>query len=86
MPFLTNSMAGVLTLVNDALLAAGKTVLGFLNPWLYKRGFAGFNDITSGSAIGCNGPGFPAMQGWDAASGFGSPNFPKILGLYGLTV
>lgn len=72
--------AGVLTLVNDALLAAGKRPLGFLNPMLYSTKGAGFTDITSGSVTGCNDTtaGFPAKAGWDAASGFGSPNFKAI--------
>lgn len=65
--------AGVLALVNDALVAAGKPTLGFLNPWLYSKGFEAFNDILSGSSAGCNTPGFPAQKGWDAVSGFGSP-------------
>jgi tripeptidyl-peptidase I len=65
--------AGVLALVNDALVAAGKPVLGFLNPWLYKKGYAAFNDILSGSSAGCNTSGFPAQEGWDAVTGFGSP-------------
>lgn len=76
--------AGVLTLVNDALIAAGKPVLGFFNPALYKSLNKGFTDITSGSAIGCNRKGFPAQSGWDAASGWGSPNFPKILEALGV--
>lgn len=70
--------AGVLTLVNDALLAAGKPVLGFLNPWLYSQGYKAFTDVTSGSAIGCNSTGFPAKTGWDAVTGFGTPFFPNI--------
>lgn len=70
--------AGVLTLVNDALLAAGKPPLGFLNPLLYAGNGAGFNDITTGSVTGCNSTGFPAKKGWDAASGFGSPDFKAI--------
>ncbi|SMR42873.1 unnamed protein product [Zymoseptoria tritici ST99CH_1E4] len=72
--------AGVLTLVNDALIAAGKPPLGFLNPMLYSKKGAGFTDITSGTVTGCNAttPGFPARKGWDAASGFGTPNFKAI--------
>lgn len=70
--------AGVLALVDDALLAAGKKPLGFLNPWLYKVGYQSFTDVTSGSAIGCDGPGFPATKGWDPVSGFGTPNFKEI--------
>lgn len=69
----TPAAASIISLVNDALLAAGKPPLGFLNPWLYATGHAAFNDITSGSAIGCNTTGFPAKKGWDAVSGWGTP-------------
>jgi tripeptidyl-peptidase-1 len=65
--------ASVISLVNDALLAAGKPVLGFMNPWLYSVGNTAFTDITNGSAIGCNTTGFPAKEGWDAVTGFGTP-------------
>lgn len=77
--------AAVLALVNDALLAAGKPVLGFLNPWLYKGGSAAFTDILTGSAAGCQVSGFPAGKGWDAVTGFGTPYFPKILSQLGLS-
>ncbi|KUJ06660.1 tripeptidyl peptidase-like protein [Mollisia scopiformis] len=70
--------ASVISLVNDALLAAGKPVLGFMNPWLYSVGSTAFTDITNGSAIGCNTTGFPATTGWDPVSGFGTPYFPKL--------
>ena len=69
----TPTASAVLSLVNDALIAAGKPVLGFLNPWLYSTGYSAFTDITSGSAIGCGGSGFPAEVGWDAVTGFGTP-------------
>lgn len=79
----TPTAAAVIALVNDALIAAGRSPLGFLNPWLYGGGYTAFNDVTSGSAIGCaglgSGLGFPAANGWDAVSGWGTPNFPKIL-------
>ena len=77
----TPTAAAILALVNDALLAAGKPVLGFLNPWLYKQGYKAFTDITSGSAIGCGGDGFPAKEGWDPVTGFGTPYFPKVKAL-----
>lgn len=77
--------AAVLALVNDALLAAGKSPLGFLNPWLYKNGSAAFTDVLSGSAAGCDVSGFPAAKGWDAVTGFGTPYFPKILSTLGLS-
>lgn len=65
--------ASVISLVNDALLAADKPVLGFLNPWLYAGGYKAFTDITAGSAVGCDTSGFPAKEGWDAVTGFGTP-------------
>lgn len=74
----TPTASAVLALVNDALLAAGKPALGFLNPWLYRFGYNAFTDILSGSAIGCGGDGFPAKAGWDAVTGFGTPFFPKV--------
>lgn len=76
--------AGVLGLANDALLAAGKPPLGFLNPWLYSGGYKAFTDITSGSAQGCEVEGFPATAGWDAVTGFGTPYLPRLLQALGL--
>jgi tripeptidyl-peptidase I len=74
----TPAASAVITLVNDALIAAGKPPLGFLNPWLYAGGFRAFTDITSGTAIGCDTAGFPAQEGWDAVSGWGTPvSFPS---------
>ncbi|KAE8445914.1 hypothetical protein EG329_012693 [Mollisiaceae sp. DMI_Dod_QoI] len=79
----TPTAAAVFALVNDALIAQGKPPMGFLNPWLYEKGFEAFTDVVSGSAIGCGGTGFPAKEGWDAVSGFGTPYFPKIRELVG---
>ncbi|KAL8778677.1 MAG: hypothetical protein Q9203_001869 [Teloschistes exilis] len=75
----TPTASAILALVNDSLLAAGKKPLGpsFLNPWLYKRGYQAFTDILSGSASGCDTSGFPAVKGWDAVTGFGTPVSPK---------
>ena len=67
------TFAAVVALVNDALIADGKPPLGFLNPWLYSKGFEAFTDITNGSTKGCNMSGFHAARGWDPASGFGTP-------------
>lgn len=74
----TPTAAAVLELVNDALLAKGLPPLGFLNPLLYKYGYKAFTDVTSGSAIGCGSPGFPAKKGWDAVTGFGTPRFGDL--------
>ncbi|EME45618.1 hypothetical protein DOTSEDRAFT_71348 [Dothistroma septosporum NZE10] len=77
--------AGVLTNVNDALLAAGRPPLGFLNPLIYSGvGAKGFNDVTQGSVTGCNTAGFPAKTSWDAASGWGTPDFKKIRSALGV--
>lgn len=51
----TPVFAAVVALLNDARLRAGKPVMGFINPWLYSAGAKSLNDITLGSAIGCNG-------------------------------
>lgn len=67
------TFAAVIALVNDALIAAGRPALGFLNPWLYGGAYTALTDITSGSSIGCNTSGFPAEVGWDAVTGFGTP-------------
>lgn len=74
----TPTAAAIISLVNDALIAEGKSPLGFLNPWLYAGGYKAFTDVTSGSAVGCGTDGFPAQVGWDAVTGFGTPYFPKI--------
>ncbi|KAH0161506.1 subtilisin-like protein, partial [Aureobasidium melanogenum] len=84
----TPLFAAIIALVNDALIAGGKPTLGFLNPWLYKKAYRAFTDITSGSAVGCSeigdGKGFPAVKGWDPVSGFGTPKFRDIIHLLGV--
>ncbi|KAI2633346.1 tripeptidyl-peptidase 1 precursor [Xylaria nigripes] len=75
--------SGILSLVNDALLSSGKRPLGFLNPWLYAKGYKGLNDITEGSAVGCGVDGFPAAKGWDPVTGLGTPDFPELVKLAG---
>lgn len=83
------TFAAVIALVNDALLASGKSTLGFINPWLYKKGHKAFTDITIGSAVGCSeisdGLGFPAQEGWDPVSGWGTPLFKSILESLGVS-
>lgn len=69
--------AGIVTLLNEARLAAGKGPVGFLNPTLYAHPEA-FTDITMGSNPGCGTAGFNATPGWDPVTGLGTPNFPKL--------
>ena len=71
-------VGSILTLVNEARLAIGKSSIGFVNPTLYANPGI-LNDITSGGNQGCGTPGFTAVKGWDPVTGLGTPNFPKIL-------
>lgn len=77
------TFASVVQLLNSDRLLAGKSPLGFLNPWLYSGASAGLTDITSGKNTGCSGvisgAGFFAVSGWDPATGLGTPNFAKLL-------
>ena len=61
------TVAGIISLLNDYLIWQGRGPLGWLNPWLYGEGLAlgGFNDITSGFNPGCDTLGFSATVGWD---------------------
>ncbi|KAF5333532.1 hypothetical protein D9611_002704 [Ephemerocybe angulata] len=73
------AFAGIVTLLNDARLAQGKSPLGFLNPAIYAKGYAGLNDITGGySNVGCGTKGFNATAGWDPITGLGTPDFLKL--------
>jgi len=65
--------AGLIACCNSSL----KTPVGYLNPTLYQTVAAAagtFHDITSGN----NGD-YSAGSGWDACSGWGSPNGAAIL-------
>ena len=65
--------AGYMALVNQQSVAHGKGPLGFINPVIYplslSSGYAAaFHDTISGSN------GYPAVKGYDLATGWGSPN------------
>jgi tripeptidyl-peptidase-1 len=76
--------AGMITLINDARLAAGKKPLGFLNQALYSLDASVWNDIVTGDnkctsdAEYCCTEGFSAAKGWDPVSGLGSPKFQAL--------
>lgn len=71
--------AGLFARINAERSAHGKPVMGFLNPFIYQNGDA-FNDVTQGSVTGASGvKGFAALEGWDAATGMGTPDFQKVL-------
>jgi len=83
------AFSSLIALLNSDRIASGKKPLGFLNPWLYSRRVAaagGLKDITLGKTAGCAGggwpfnsiPGWAAVEGWDAATGLGSPNYENL--------
>ncbi len=80
--------AGITVLINEVL---GKRV-GFLNPMLYRIGMnvnpRNLHDITKGTntftAKNANGAvvsvkGFAATKGWDAVTGWGTPNVANLI-------
>lgn len=69
-------VAGIFSLLNNVRLANKKSPLGFLNPLIYAHPEC-FNDVKDGSQNNCNAgtTGFAAIDGWDAATGNGSPNY-----------
>lgn len=83
----TPAFAGMIALINDRLLNAGKSAIGFANPTLYAiwaQHSDAFNDITTGNndcteGVCCK-QGYDAVTGWDPATGLGSPNLEKLSG------
>ncbi|KAF7333766.1 Family S53 protease-like protein [Mycena venus] len=78
--------ASFIALVNDRLIAAGKPVLGFLNPLLYSTGKGGLDDVTTGQSSGCSGStgGWNSATGWDPVSGLGTPDFAGMMNALGI--
>ena len=76
----TPTVAGIISLINDARLTKKMPVMGFLNPFLYKNSGTMY-DVTSGCNEGClaHDKGFCAFQQWDPVTGNGTPNFPAML-------
>ncbi|KAI4864437.1 subtilisin-like protein [Hypoxylon rubiginosum] len=64
--------------INEERLAVGKSTVGFVNPVLYANPGI-FNDITTGNNSICDMEGFSAVEGWDPASGLGTPSYPTLL-------
>lgn len=72
------SWAALVSVLNDYRSSKGEANLGFLNPLLYGSGRSALRDVTQGSNKGCDSAGFPAMSGWDAATGLGSLDFGML--------
>jgi subtilase family serine protease len=76
--FATPMWAGYMALVNQQAVAKGHPVLGFVNPAIYALGVSknydsDFHDINSGSN------GYPAVKGYDLATGWGSPKGSALI-------
>jgi tripeptidyl-peptidase-1 len=75
---------GVFALLNDLRVQNGMSKMGFLNPFIYSTAATNstaFFDTTDGYNKGCSGlvqKGFYAIQGWDPATGYGSPNYAVL--------
>jgi len=83
------TFAGMISVINDMLVAAGKPPVGFINPTLYAAAAAGNSlgyDVTTGNnkAGGCP-KGFDAAKGWDPVTGLGTPVFSKLKSVLGLS-
>ncbi|KAF8185613.1 peptidase S8/S53 domain-containing protein [Mycena galopus ATCC 62051] len=74
--------ASFIALVNDRLIAAGKPVLGFLNPVLYSTGKGGLDDVAVGRRFCIDG--WNSIAGWDPVSGLGTPDFAGMMTSLGI--
>ncbi|HEY6848728.1 MAG TPA: S53 family serine peptidase [Terracidiphilus sp.] len=77
--------AGYIALVNQQLVANGKSTIGFINPTIYTQNVTssygiGFHDITSGTSGN-----YSAVPGYDLVTGWGSPNGVGLLNSLGST-
>ena len=74
----TPTVAGMVSVINDLLLSQGKAPVGFINPALYQNSHkVGYDVVTGNNKQGCPS-GFPAVKGWDAMTGVGTPLFNNL--------
>ena len=77
--------AGFMALVNQQAVAAGKPVVGFINPAVYEIAneslySTAFNDITKGSNTWSSSPNaFFAVPGYDLCTGLGTPKSTNLI-------
>eukprot|EP01084_Bolivina_argentea_P117521 208694_1 len=80
------TVGGIISLLNDIRFQNNMSSLGWLNPLIYQIVLIdelSFNDITCDCANNaCIGPdgfqSFHAIKGWDAVTGWGTPNFSRL--------
>lgn len=87
----TPTWGAVIALLNDYEAFHGRPSLGFLNPWLYSLDGTALKDIVkggnnAGECLGLTGGckigqalGFDVTEGWDPATGLGSPKFRDLV-------
>lgn len=73
----TPVVAGIFARLNNLRLSAGKPPLGFVNPFLYQNADC-FHDVTQGVNDGGGEFGFECAEGWDPATGLGTPDLAKL--------
>lgn len=77
------AFAGLISLINEARMKAGKPTMGFLNPFLYKNEDAFFDVVLGSDKISRGGGpmpyGYNCSKGWDPATGLGTPLFDKLM-------
>jgi subtilase family serine protease len=77
--------AGFAALINQQSASLGLGAVGFLNPVLYTIGrganySSSFHDVTTGNnAHGANTTLYPAVQGYDLCTGWGTPNGQNLI-------
>eukprot|EP00039_Didymoeca_costata_P021780 m.2956 g.2956 ORF g.2956 m.2956 type:complete len:719 (+) comp2634_c0_seq1:39-2195(+) len=79
----TPTVAGLISLINQARLAKQMPTIGLLAPHLYALGNVG-TDITAGKSKsdGLCSEGWPATEGYDMCSGLGTPIYPTLLSYF----
>lgn len=73
--------ASLVNRIIEERIKVGKGPLGFINPVLYQHPEV-LNDIKNGSNPGCGTTGFDAVEGWDPVTGWGTPDYSKLLDLF----
>ena len=72
--------AALVARLNQARSENGKGTIGYLHPWLYPLGdTAAFHDITAGNNNYDGVVGYVCTPGWDAVTGWGSPNAAALI-------
>eukprot|EP00771_Trimastix_marina_P004212 gnl/Trimastix_PCT/959.p2 GENE.gnl/Trimastix_PCT/959~~gnl/Trimastix_PCT/959.p2 ORF type:complete len:569 (-),score=176.49 gnl/Trimastix_PCT/959:702-2207(-) len=85
----TPTFGAMVSLLNDQRLRRGLKPMGFVNPFLYwarAQSTEAFNSVNRGNnRWGCCTVGFDCVEGWDAITGLGTPDF-RVLSRLALRV